>query len=164
MTTDLTWTTLPNTGARVMLDERGVPRLLLLRETDNYADVDLEVEVVTGWRVECRSLTISDDPRGWFRAVEWAGQVAVPCTYDEVRAAPIHGNHRDLKVDVGRLCGMAGVSVVHQLREDWNGHRRGDYLVWVSHPGALGIVREVGVEATLLRLVLAGLGADGGTP
>lgn len=160
----LTWTTLPNTGARVMLDDQGVPRILILRKGHNHIDVDLELEVVTGWRVECRSLTSSHADLGWFRAVEWAGRVAVPCTHTEVQAAPITGHYHEPKAPVHRLCGMAGVSVVNQLREDWNGHRRGDYLVWASRPGALGVVREVGVDATLLRLVLAGLGDDEGTP
>lgn len=153
-----TWTTLPDTGARVLLDERGVPRILLLRQGDDHTQVKLEVEARHGWRTETETLTSHDNPRGWLLAVTWAGKLAVTCTYNEVQSAPVRGyGHHDLKCDVGRLTGMPGVSVVNQLSEEWRGHRRGTYVVWASHPGAVGFVVEVGVHSTLVRLALASL-------
>lgn len=154
-----TWTTLPDTGARMLLDERGVPRLLLLRETDNYSDVDLEVEVRTGWRIEAKSLTSSNDPRGWLRVVEWAGRLAEPCSYAELKMAPVfeYGGGREPEINACKLTGMAGVSIIHQLKDEWRGHRRGTYLAWASHPGVAGFIVRVGMESTLARLALASL-------
>ena len=89
------WLTLPDTGTLVLLTDDGRPalmRLPVVASADDYAlqeAVALEVEAVTGWRYEVRALTSTDNPRGWWLVVEWIGSLAQPCTYAEIKDAPV---------------------------------------------------------------------------
>jgi len=157
---DMNWLTLPFSNALVLLTDDGRPalmRLPVVASADAYAlqeAVHLEVEAVTGWRVETRPLTGTDNPRGWWLVVEWVGRLAVPCDYDQVKQAPVDVYAPDPKCECCKLTGMAGLSTVRRLAAEWRGHPAGSYLVWASHPGALGVVRGVGWESTLLRLAM----------
>ena len=153
----MTWLTLPDTGTLLLLTDDGRPALMRLDPRDPYTGAQnaiLEIEVVTNWRVDTRTLTSADDRDGWWLLVEWVGRLAVPCTYAEFKTAPTHPYPSSPTCDAGRLTGLAGVSVTNALAAEWRGHPAGSYLVWASHPGALGVVRRVGWESVLLRLAM----------
>jgi len=158
----MNWLTLPDSHALVLLTDDGRPALIRLPPDADSSAVLLEIEVVTGWRVETRTISGADDPRGWWLLVEWVGRLAVPCTYVELNTAAILEHYGTPQCQAARLTGQSGISVIRQLAAEWRGHPAGSYLVWASHPGALGVVRQVGWESTMLRLAMDRL--PGATP
>ena len=149
-----TWVILPDTGLEVMFGPEGLPYLLRSMGSENDGAALLELEARHGWRVQTRTLTNHDSPRGWIRAVEWAGTLATSMTYDEIKSAPVADYTRmPDNAEVCKLTGMDGVSITNQLREEWRGHPAGTYIAWASHPGKMGTVRMVGMTKLILALV-----------
>lgn len=147
------WIHLPDTDTRVLLDERDTPRMLRVVPSGNIDHVKAELEQVTAWRVMTKTLTNWDSPKGGWLAVEWAGKLGTLLDHATLKTAPIGDYWKEPDgMNAYELCGMPAVSITHQLKEPWRGFERGDYLIWASHPGCLGVARRVGVEGTLFKL------------
>lgn len=155
MNAPIVWHTLPDSGARALFTGDSLPLLWMPSPADEHNQSGLlELEARYGWRIQTTTLTNQDSPDGWLMAVDWCGTLAQPMGYDEIKRAPIQQYDREPEgVRFGHLTGMDGVSICHRLSGPWRGHPAGTWVVWRSHPGAVGFVYRVGGTQRAARLL-----------
>lgn len=150
------WITLPDTGAEVLFS--GVPLIMRLPPDDDETGSGLdqmqrELEALHGWRVDLKTVRGVQSPKGWMAVVEWCGRLAVPFEYADLKTLPIASYYPlDGKAPWCKLTGLPAYSIVHQLSKPALDQPAGTYVVWRSS-GALGIVRKVGIDQVVCRLV-----------
>ena len=161
------WRTLEHGIEVASLD--GLPLLIIVptaeqtdAEGDTWLDSVVSIEVAketiegeTGWRVVTKTIAGIQDPRGWTMAVELAGKLAEPMTYEEWREAP-RAPYGHSPESIGGLCECAGLvaySSYAQLTEEWRGHPAGTWAVWAS--GVCGFAREVGLGRVAMAMAQA---------
>lgn len=151
------WITLPKNEARVLLSD-GMPILILCKSHHDPIAVDLEIEVVTGFRTQCKSLTRMLSDIGWIRTVRYAGQSAIPWAYGNLKEIETD-RHDTLTQDMElfQLTGLHSYSAVNWISQEHPPFRENALLVWTTTGGgALGAIYEVGearVTAALLEIL-----------